>query len=147
MPHLSQQQLERCRAFSIGFALLAFCIGGAALFGWILDNDFLKRVHPSLVTMKANTAVCLMLLGVAVVRTQNRSAATSSRRIAQVFAVIVGLIGLITLSEHIFGWNTGLDQLLFHESHLEAGQLAKEKSEIGPAGTDVDYDVSAGPVC
>jgi len=39
-----------------------------------------------------------------------------------VLAVVVALVGLITLSEHIFGWNTGLDQLLFHESLQEAGQ-------------------------
>ena len=31
------------------------------------------------------------------------------------------LIGLVTLSEHIFGWDTGLDQLLFHETQQEAG--------------------------
>jgi signal transduction histidine kinase/CheY-like chemotaxis protein/PAS domain-containing protein len=116
----SQRQLARCRALSIAFALLAFCIGGAVLFGWILDNQFLKRIHPSLVNMKANTAVCLMLAAVSVLLVQEGSSPLR-RRISQGCAAIVALVGLVTLSEHLFGWNVGLDQLLFRESAAEAG--------------------------
>src|SRR6185369_6724138 len=117
-----QQLLARCRVFSIGFALLALCIGAAALLGWILDNDLLKRVHPTLVTMKANTSVCLILVAVAVLLVNSRAVSRNKQNVVYVFALVVGLIGLITLSEHSFGWNTGLDQLLFHESLQEAGQ-------------------------
>jgi len=116
------RQLARCRAFAIGLALVAFFIGGAALLGWILDNEYLKRVHPSLVTMKANTSVCLMLVAVSALLVLDRSPSTIRRNIVYVCAVIVGLVGLITLSEHVFGWNAGLDQLLFHETAKEAGQ-------------------------
>ena len=121
MPDSEHSQLNHYRVFSISFAALAFCIGGAALMGWILDNDILKRVHPSLVTMKANTAVCLMLVASAVFLLQDSSASKPKRIIAVLFGAIVASIGLITLSEHILGWNTGLDQLLFHESQKEAG--------------------------
>ena len=62
----SQEQLSRFRRVSIALALLAFSIGGAALMGWIFDIEVLKRVHHSLVTMKANTAVCFMLMAVSV---------------------------------------------------------------------------------
>jgi len=117
-----QQQLGRCRAFSLGFAMLAFCISVAALLGWILGNEFLKRIHPSLVNMKANTSICLMLVASSVFLIQSRSPSTIKRNVTYVFAVIVALVGLITLSEHIFGWNAGLDQLLFHETQFEAGQ-------------------------
>jgi PAS domain S-box-containing protein len=117
-----QQQFARCRAFSIGLALLAFSIGAAALLGWILGNEFLKRIHPSLVNMKANTAICLMLVAVSVWLIQSQSPSRIKRNITYAFAVIVALIGLITLSEHLFGWNSGLDQLLFRETQLEAGQ-------------------------
>src|SRR5215813_11319556 len=119
--HYPEEQLVRYRAVSIGLAVFAFCIGGAALLGWILDNEYLKRIHPSLVTMKANTAVCLMLVGVSCVLIIDRSPSQIKRGIIQVFAAIVGLVGLITLSEHLVGWNTGLDQLLFYESRTEAG--------------------------
>jgi signal transduction histidine kinase/ActR/RegA family two-component response regulator len=125
MPELlyetSERQQKNYRAISIGLAFFAFCVGGAALLGWILDVEVLKRIHPQLVTMKANTAICLMLASVSVFLLQDTSVSTTKRRIALLLAAIVATVGLITLSEHILGWNSGLDQLLFHESVAEAG--------------------------
>jgi signal transduction histidine kinase/CheY-like chemotaxis protein/PAS domain-containing protein len=117
----SERQLARCRAWSIVLALVTLSIGVAALLGWILNNDFLKRIHPSLVTIKANTAVCLMLAAVCVLLLQERSPSVLKRGIAQTCAIIVALVGAITLCEHLFGWNPGLDQLLFYESAADAG--------------------------
>ncbi|HEU4765792.1 MAG TPA: ATP-binding protein [Pyrinomonadaceae bacterium] len=121
LSHYSPRELARWKTLSIVFALLAFTIGAAALFGWILDNPYLKRIHPDLVTMKANTAVCLMLVSLSILLLQDRSLSNTKRRIVQVLAVIVGTVGLLTLIEHIFGWNPGLDRLLFNESTDEAG--------------------------
>ncbi len=116
------RHLKHYRAFSIGLAALAFCIGGMALMGWIFNVTVLKRIYPTLVTMKANTAVCLMLVSVSVFLIQDSSASLTKRRIAVLLAVLVGTVGLITLSEHLLGWNSGLDQLLFRESVAEAGE-------------------------
>jgi signal transduction histidine kinase/ActR/RegA family two-component response regulator len=115
------RQRIRCHAFSVGLSLVAFCIGAIGLLGWIFDSELLKKIHPSLVTMKANCAVCLMLAAVALFLIEDRSASPRKRRISQLLAALVALVGLITLSEHILGWNSGLDQLLFHESQKEAG--------------------------
>ena len=120
--HYPEEQLARYRTVSNSLAAVALGIGGAALLGWILDNPYLKRIHPSLVTMKANTAICLMLVAVCVFLINDRSSSPIKRGICRAFAGIVGLVGLITLSEHVFGWNTGLDQLLFYESLTEAGR-------------------------
>ena len=117
----SPHQVVRWRAVSIGLSFLVFCVGGAAFLGWVVDNPYLKRIHPSLVTMKANTAVCLMLSAAALFLIQDGSRSTARRRISELFAVIVMLVGLITLSQHLLGWNSGLDQLLFYESVKEAG--------------------------
>jgi len=114
-------QRIRCQAYSIGLLLIAFCIGGAVLLGWILNSPLLKRIHPSLVTMKANTAVCLMFAAVSLFLIESKTAIPLKRRISQLLAAIVAVVGLVTLSEHLFGWNSGLDQLLFHESPQEAG--------------------------
>ncbi|HEX7331140.1 MAG TPA: ATP-binding protein [Pyrinomonadaceae bacterium] len=118
----SPQQVVRWRAVATGLSMLAFSIGALAFLGWVFDNPYLKRIHPSLVTLKANTAVCLMLVGSAVYLLRDPATSPLKRHISQVFAVIVSLVGLITLSEHLFGWNSGLDQLLFHESRAEAGR-------------------------
>jgi signal transduction histidine kinase/CheY-like chemotaxis protein/PAS domain-containing protein len=121
MPDFLSGRPHQLRAFSIGLASVAFCIGAAALLGWIFDVELLKRIHPALVTMKANTAVCLMLVAFSVFLLQDSSASKPRRIIGLLFGAIVATVGLITLSEHIFGWNTGLDQLLFYESQAEAG--------------------------
>jgi signal transduction histidine kinase/CheY-like chemotaxis protein len=117
-----QQHLARGKSMSIAFALLAFSIGCAALLGWIFNVPVLKRIHPSLVTMKANTAVCLMLSALSLLLLQNRPVSRTRRVVVQLCAAIVAIIGLITLSEHLFHWDTGLDQLLFYESKEEAGE-------------------------
>ena len=106
---------------SITFALLAFCIGGAALLGWIFDIEILKRIHPTLVNMKANTAVCVMLSAACLLLLENRPISDKRRLLVQVCAATVAIVGLITFTEHLFNWNTGLDQLLFYESPEEAG--------------------------
>src|SRR5215468_4800029 len=98
-------QLKRCRIYSIGLTCVAFCIGVAGLLGWILDSELLKRIHPSLVTMKANTAVCLMLVAVSLFLIEDKEASSAKRRVSQLLASIVGIVGLVTLSEHLFGWN------------------------------------------
>ncbi len=115
------RQLIRCKAYSIALLLVAFGIGATGLLGWILDNPLLKRIHPSLVTMKANTAVCLMFAAVSLFLIEGKSASLLRRRTSQVLAALVACVGLITLSEHLLGWNSGLDQFLFHESQKEAG--------------------------
>jgi signal transduction histidine kinase/ActR/RegA family two-component response regulator len=119
--HYSAQQLLRYRVTSIAGALVAMTIGSAALLGWILDVAFLKRIHPSLVNMKANTAVCLILISSALLLLRDRNAPVRQRRVGKVFAALVAAIGLLTFGEHLVGWNLGIDQLLFHESQLEAG--------------------------
>lgn len=111
----------RYRTISISFAALAFCIGGAALLGWIIGNEYLKRIYPAFVTMKANTAVCLMLIALSAILINDRSPSPMKRLLTQLFAFTVALVGLITLGEHVFEWNPGLDQILFYESWEEAG--------------------------
>ncbi|HEU4795452.1 MAG TPA: hypothetical protein VFT02_07470, partial [Pyrinomonadaceae bacterium] len=117
----SPGQLLRYKAMSIAFALVTLSIGCAALLGWILENEFLKRIHPALVTIKANTAVCLILVSCSFLLLRNPRTSNWKRRTGQVFAGLVGLVGLLTFSEHVIGWDLHIDQLLFKESVQSAG--------------------------
>lgn len=117
----SPGQLARYKVLSIAFALVAMSIGSAALLGWILDNEFLKRIHPKLVTMKANTAVCLILISTSFLLLRNPHASNWIRCTGRIFAVLVGFVGLATLTEHVIGWDLHMDQLLFAETVNEAG--------------------------
>jgi len=58
-----EKRMEALRRLSEVAGIATFLIGAMAMSGWILGIDFLKSVVPGLITMKANTALVLMLLG------------------------------------------------------------------------------------
>ncbi len=93
--------------------------GLMVLAGWMFDIPLLKSVHPDLVEMKVNTALCFFFVGVSLWLLQEKGPMrpkTAGRRIAQVCAGMVILIGLMTIIEYLSGLNLGIDQLLFKES-------------------------------
>lgn len=101
-------------------ALLATLIGVTVLIGWAFDIAVLKSISPDWVTMKANTAVCFILTGIALWLTaippltlKTNSAIAS--RLARFCGLLVFLFGALSLAEYISGWDLGLDQWLFVE--------------------------------
>lgn len=94
-------------------------LGGLVLLGWVIDNETLKSVHPNLVAMKANTALCFLLLGIAVACSGPAVSGHNSRRggriVGQACAALAVVISTLSLSQYAFGWDLGIDQLLVHE--------------------------------
>jgi|GEM_PF-3828655 len=98
------------------FSAIVFFIGIAVLAGWAFDISALKSVFPNIVSMKANTALCFVLLGAGLWSLQEeRRASILWRVVATVFALGVFLIGSATLCEYVFGWDLKIDQILFEE--------------------------------
>ena len=97
-------------------------LGGVALLGWLLDVDLLKRVAVSPVPMKANTAVCLILLSGALGGYQHRQA-TGWRRLGAACAAFAAVIALATLGEYVLGWRLGVDELLFRDHAIRRRSL------------------------
>lgn len=83
--------------------------------GWMLDIPTLKSIFPTMVTMKANTAFAFLLSGASLWLLQKKRSSRLRRLTAQVCAFIVATIGLLTLSQYLFNWNLGIDQLVFRE--------------------------------
>ncbi len=104
----------RARIVSRLGALAVFLVGVTVLVGWVFQIEGLKRIYGN-ITMKGNTAICLMLLA-ASVWTLTIETESNYKVFGQVCAVTAGIVGLLTLSEHVVGWNLHLDQLLFTES-------------------------------
>ncbi len=102
-------------------ALLAMVMGVMVLVGWAFDIAALKSVLPGWVSMKANTAVCFILTGGALLLTVrplsifNPQRALLLSRLARLCGLLVSLFGVLSLAEYIFGWNLGIDQWLFVE--------------------------------
>lgn len=99
----------------------AVLVGGSVLVGWYLDIPALKSVVPGLVTMKANTALAFVLAGASLWLLAAGESGRRTRRIAQVCAVAVSLVGLTTLSEYLLGRDLGIDQFLVLEPPGAAG--------------------------
>ena len=97
-----------------GAGSCAVALGLLVLAGWVLAVSFLKGPFPGLVQMKANTAIGLLALGIALLLTTSRPSPTR-RRAARLLASLAIVIGALTLGEYLLGRNLGLDQLMFRD--------------------------------
>ena len=109
------RRISSLKSFSQAASVIAILVGCVVLVGWMFDITILKSILPTWVTMRANAAIAFVLSGVSLRLLRTEQASQQRRRIAQVCAGIVALMGLLTLSEYLFGWNLGIDQLLFKE--------------------------------
>ncbi len=99
----------------------AMIVGCFVLAGWILDVDVLKRIIPGLVAMNPATAIAFILVGVSLWLLRRGEVSRNTRRISRGLAVVVALVGLTKIIQIVFGWEFGVDQLLFPEKlELEA---------------------------
>jgi PAS domain S-box-containing protein len=76
---------------------------------------------PNLVTMKVNTAIAFLLAALSLRLRQARASARQRSAIAQLCAAMTAAIGLLTLTQYLFHWNLGIDQLLFTEASGAVG--------------------------
>jgi len=88
-------------------------VGCLVLCGWALDIERLKQVAPGLVAMDPMTAVAFILAGLALLLVRVQQRGPTTRRLAQLFAVSIAVIGLSKLGSIVFAATTGVDQLLF----------------------------------
>jgi signal transduction histidine kinase len=111
---VNDRYVKFARAVSRSCAILVIFVGASAFTGWVLGIPLLKGFHSG-ITMKANTAAALLLSGASLWLLGRSWQRTWPRRSGEAFALLAGAIGLATLSEHLFGWNLGIDELLFAE--------------------------------
>ena len=114
-------------------SVLAIIVGGLVLIGWALDLTVLKSVFPGLVPMRANAAMGVILAGVSLWCLREEPAGVSPYpwRIGQAAALVTAALGALTLSEYFWGWDLGIDQILFQERDLfpgtsQPGQMAPQ---------------------
>src|ERR1700760_4628630 len=100
---------------------LAMAVGGLVLAGWLLGLRFVASVMPDFTTMKPNTAACLVLAGLSLWLLRLRSNQGVAfkpvhPRFAQICALLVAFVGLLTLGEHLLNLNLGLDQIWLRDT-------------------------------
>lgn len=113
---------------------IAILVGCAVLLGWFGNVTLLKSLLPGVASMKANTAVCFVGVGVALRYLPQVLEKNQRRRIiAQGCALAVIIISLLTLSESFLGWNLGIDELLFRDLPLSAATLYPGRMGVNTA--------------
>src|ERR1043165_8120106 len=95
--------------------IFAVLLGLTVLIGWTWDISVLKSVLPGLIAMKANTAVSFMLVGAALCLLVTRGSNRTRRWMGCGAAGLTVLLAVVILSQDVFGWDLGIDQLLFRE--------------------------------
>ena len=104
-----------------GCAVLVIMLGVAVLIGWLMHLESLMAVVPAFVRMKANSAVCFMACGFAMLCLPpesgpgRRAGSPGRRRTGIALASLSLTVGLLTLAEYAFDADLGLDQLLFRD--------------------------------
>jgi PAS domain S-box-containing protein len=104
--------------------MMGLCVGALGtlvLVGWVFNFAVLKSVFPRLVSMKANTAIGMLLCGGALAILSRAKVATRPRFWATLVAAVVIALGALNLSEYLFGWEFGIDRWLFRNADFRVG--------------------------
>jgi PAS domain S-box-containing protein len=105
-------------------AALAIAGGVIPLLGWMLDIEILRGITPGAVSIKPNSAISFILLGLSLWILSDRAARgvnTPLLRLARACAAIVTIGGLMTLAEYAFGIGLGIDEPLFKATLARTG--------------------------
>jgi signal transduction histidine kinase len=101
------------KLFSGTASITVIFLACMVLAGWLFDSPSLKRFfYPRSVAMNPTTAVSFILSSVACLLNM-KQASRVSRRIAQVCAIIVILIASMRLISYLWGFELGVDRILF----------------------------------
>ena len=103
-------------------SLIVVLIAGLVLAGWVTDSVILTRLRPTLPAMRPNAAAGLILGSASLWLLTGHRLNKVTRTLGGVCALLVALLGFVTLIEHLIGLNTGVDGWLF-QSKLEARNL------------------------
>jgi PAS domain S-box-containing protein len=101
-------------------SILVVTISCVVLIGWVFDIAIFKSVIPALATMKFNTAFAFLLLGISLLLFEAQRS-QKMRLIARCLAGMVTVFSSVTLSQYLFGWDVGLDQIFFQDAAGSTG--------------------------
>ena len=107
----SQGFIKALQSFSKTASVLVFLIGVVVILGWMLQLDCLKTVVPGSVSMKMNTALGFVFGGTALWLWHQHPSAHQARFFGQSCALIVFLLGFLTLIEYSCSLDLGIDQI------------------------------------
>ena len=108
---------RRLRFVSAIAGPVAMATGLLVLFGWVFEIRLLTSVFPGFNTMKPNVAASLILAGGSLWLLRGPAHTVAWKAAAARFgAIVVMLVGLLSLFEHVFHIDLGIDQALLRDT-------------------------------
>ena len=95
---------------AVAVAVVVTTMGLVVFSGWVFDIEALKTIYGP-ITMKTNSAIAFVFCGLSLWLRARRRAWV----IAVAAAAAAATLGALTMSQHVFGWDLGIDQRLFTE--------------------------------
>src|SRR6202012_4173814 len=105
----------------VSIAVITIAAGLVVIAGWLLNMPALQSIVPGFIAMKFNAALCFVLFGLALLLTQFGHFKLC-RALFFVTSLSGTLIGLLTLLQDIFHYNTGID-LFFVGDHTPISKM------------------------
>src|SRR5688500_15659044 len=112
VPRATSTSVMNSYLYARAVSTIVMIVGMLAMIGWIFDILSFKTIYGN-ITIKANTALGLTLTGTSLLIFTFH--VPFFRLAGQLLALFVSVLGILTLSQHIFGWNIGIDQFLIQE--------------------------------
>lgn len=108
------------------FSLIPVLVGLAVFIGWKLDIPSLKSIFPNQITMKANTAIGMILCGGSIAFLSYKFQSMFYRYIIVVISLLVLTAAILTLLQYIFQFNLGIDEFIIKDkvSTLNIGRMS-----------------------
>jgi PAS domain S-box-containing protein len=102
---------------------LTCAMGALALAGWWLGIAGLKSVVPHSTVLRPNVALGFILCGLSLagLSRQKGPKPTAESSLVGAVALLLIALGSLTLGEHLFGWNLGIDNLLVRKFPVTPG--------------------------
>jgi len=107
------------RHISTALAIITLLIAFLIIGSWVFAAPGAGDPRP----VKFNTGTCLLLSGIALLFLNRETITNTQKSVASICSFIVLLIAALTLGEHIFKTDLGIDQLLWKETHPAATTL------------------------
>ncbi len=125
---------RRSLALARASGLAVAAIGTVALIGWMWGAPGLTTLLPGLATMKVNTALGLVLSGILLAMAQRQPLARPAAAAFESLAALIAVLGALTLSQDLLGWNAGIDNLLIPDLYTDAASFPGRMSLASSAG-------------
>jgi CHASE3 domain sensor protein len=146
--------VKRLSVFAAAAAIFSTVVGLAGLCGTAFHIPILTTWGAAPVTMKVNTCIGFVLLGISLWLQRGRNASFLGNLAAKISASAISLLGLLELAEHSFQRDLGIDQLLLaapsgpETGSLRAGLMSPITAAcflvLGLALTGLDWRTKGG---